>query len=158
RTTGTPIGLWCLVRALRRGLVVGQFHWFDFAKGKKEAMPWLAQNPQVAPRVVVQNDGQMRLSLVIGLDGFDRGDLTSKGEIHNVGPGLRPKPNLVARSKLDAEHANALLSLRPFQVVEIDFEHKRFSSSFRSSQRLSSRELSRANASDVTAKAPRFVR
>src|SRR5580704_11310091 len=80
-----------LLAAVGRRLIVRQLHRLDFSDGKKEAVPRLAEHPQVAPRIVIEHDGKVRLSFVIGLDRFNRGNFPGEGQIHDVGAGLRPE-------------------------------------------------------------------
>ncbi len=68
--------------------------------------------------------GEVRLALVIGLDRFDRGNFPRESQVHNVGPGLRPEPHLVARAQLHAKNADTVLPLGPLQVVPLELVHE----------------------------------
>ena len=88
-------------------------------------MTRLAHYPEIAPRIIFENDRNVLLAFVILFDAFDRRDLPSQGKIQNVSafPSGAVAPDHPASTSMSANHDTIHLSL-VFEEVPFPLIHR----------------------------------
>ena len=90
---------------------------------EEEAMARLAQQTEVAARIVVEDERQMNRAFVVLLDGLDDGGLAGQEQIHDVTAArARAKPDASARPSArcpSSGHDGLSRSARPASATPI---------------------------------------
>ena len=90
-----------LLRASSAGFVPRRKR-FDFRRIEEKAMARLSQQSQVASRIIVQHDTDMRLAFVVLFHALDGRDLSVQRDVENISAFLGKKTDAISRSHLDA--------------------------------------------------------
>jgi hypothetical protein len=90
---------------------------------EEKAMAGLPEHPHVAPRIVFDDDCQMRFAFIVLLDGFDDGSFSGERQVKDIAPGARPQPNTVALLNLRAVDADTLQRRLLFQQLPLPLIH-----------------------------------
>src|ERR1700722_9694222 len=96
-----------------------------FFGGEKEPMTGLAQHAQILPGIVLQHHSQVKLALVILLDGFDERRSAIQRQIENIAARAGPQPDAIALLELHAQDRDTLGRRLLFKKLPLPFVHDR---------------------------------
>jgi hypothetical protein len=99
---------------------------FNFFGREEEAVPRLAEHPEVASRIAFNDHGDVAAAIVIFFETFDESDLSGEREVENIAALAGTEAHAGAGAHFDAGDFQEFQGDAILQQAEVEFVHWRF--------------------------------